>query len=197
MLAFLTTIEIALLIVLPLIIFFQRSSWKMKEYVFLIPIIYLIWYFSYAFLHEICHLFAAIILGKKVFSFQLIPYFWKGETGIGYVNSEFNQLTVLMPYIKDIAFSVIGTIIILKKVIKKPFITGLLLTVLVFSPLFDVANNYLIYVIRSINDFRAFSDLTNSTIAHFVGILFLSITTISTLLLLWQGKNYPNSITTR
>lgn len=197
MFASLTTIEIALLLILPLIIFFQRSSWKMKEYVFLIPIIYLVWYFSYAFLHEICHLSAAIILGKKVYSFQLIPYFWKGETGVGYVNSEYNQLTVLMPYLKDIAFSVIGTIIIMKKAIKKPFITGLVLTVFVFSSLFDIANNYLIYVTQSINDFRAFSDLTNGAIAHFVGILFLSITAISTLLLLWQGKNYPDSIAAR
>jgi hypothetical protein len=193
----LTTIEIALLLVLPLIIFFQRSSWKMKEYIFLIPIIYLIWYFSYAFLLEICHLSAAIILGKKVYSFQLIPYFWKGETGVGYVNSEYNQLTVLMPYIKDIVFAGIGTIIIMKKGIKKPFIAGLVLTVLVFSPFFDIANNYLIYVIQSINDFRAFSDLTNNTIAHFVGILFLSITAISTLLLLRQAKNYPNPIALR
>jgi hypothetical protein len=194
MFASLTTIEIALLLVLPLVIFFQRSSWKMKEYVFLIPIIYVVWYFSYAFLHEICHLSAAIILGKKVYDFQLIPYFWKGETGVGYVNSEYNQLTVLMPYIKDIVFSVIGAIIIMKKVIKKPFMTGLVLTILVFSPLFDIANNYLIYVTQSINDFRAFSNLTSSTVAHFVGILFLSITLISTLLLLKQGKNYPNSI---
>ena len=190
-----TTIEIALLLVLPLIVFFQRSSWRTKEYVFLIPIIYLGWYLSYAFLHEIFHLSAAIVLGKKVYTFQLIPYFWKGETGVGYVDSEYNQLTVLMPYIKDVFFSVIGTIIILKRVMKKPLTTGIVLTVLVLSPLFDVANNYLIYVMQSINDFRAFSDLTNSTIAHLVGILFLSITSISTLLSLKQGKNYPNSIT--
>jgi len=190
-----TTIEIALLLVLPLIVFFQRSSWRTKEYVFLIPIIYLVWYLSYAFLHEIFHLSAAIVLGKKVYTFQLIPYFWKGETGVGYVDSEYNQLTVLMPYIKDVFFSVIGTIIILKRVMKKPLTTGIVLTVLVLSPLFDVANNYLIYVMQSINDFRAFSDLTNSTIAHLVGILFLSITSISTLLSLKQGKNYPNSIT--
>jgi len=193
----LTTIEIALLLILPLILFYQRSSWKVKEYVLLIPIIYIVWYLSYAFLHEICHLSAAIILGKKVYSFQLIPYFWKGETGVGYVNSEYNQLTVLMPYIKDIVFSVTGTIIILRKVIKKPFLTGVVLMVMVFSPLFDIANNYLIYVTKSINDFRAFSDLTNKTVAHSVGILFLSITLLSTLWLSKQGKNYPNSIAVR
>lgn len=186
-----TTIEIALLLVLPLIIFFRRSSWKTKEYAFLIPVIYVVWYLSYAFLHEICHLTAAIILGKKVYDFQLIPHFWKGETGVGYVNSEYNQLTVLMPYIKDIVFSVIGAVIIMKKVIQKPFMTGLALTVLVFSPLFDIANNYLIYVTHSINDFRAFSNLTNSTIAHFIGILFLAITLLSALLSLTHAKNYP------
>ncbi|MBN2385811.1 MAG: hypothetical protein JXB85_02240 [Anaerolineales bacterium] len=169
----------------------------MKEYVFLIPIIYVIWYFSYAFLHEICHLSAAIILGKRVYAYQLIPYFWKGETGVGYVNSEYNQLTVLMPYIKDIVFSVIGAILVMKKITKKPFITGLALTILVFSSLFDITNNYLIYVTQSINDFRAFSNLTNSSSAHFVGILFVAITLISTLLTLKQGKNYPDAIAVR
>lgn len=169
----------------------------MKEYVLLIPIIYVIWYLSYGFLHEICHLSAALVLGKKVYSFQLIPYFWKGETGVGYVNSQFNELTVLAPYIKDIVFSVIGAILIMIKVVKKPLSTGLVLAILVFSPLFDVANNYLIYVTQSTNDFRALSNLTNSTTAHFVGILFLSITLTSALLSLKQGKNYPDTIAVR
>jgi len=189
-----TTLEIALLLMLPLVIFFQRSSWKMKEYVFLIPIIYVIWYLSYAFLHEICHLSAALMLGKKVYDFQLIPYFWKGELGVGYVKSEYNQLTVLMPYIKDVVFSVIGVSLITKKVIKKPLLTGLALTILVFSPLFDIANNYLVYVTQAINDFRAFSDLTSSAVAHFVGISFLAIPLISTLFLLMKAKNYPFGI---
>jgi len=190
-----TTLEIALLLVLPLILFFQRSSWKWKEYAFLIPIIYIAWYLTYAFLHEICHLSAALLLGKKVYDFQLIPYFWLGQTGVGYVNSESNQLTVLMPYLKDIVFCLLGSALILKRVVRKPLMTGLALTILVFSPLFDIANNYLIYATLSINDFRAFSNLTSSASSHFVGILFLTITALTTMLVVWQGKNYPEALT--
>jgi len=190
-----TTLEIALLLMLPLILFFQRSSWKWKEYAFLIPIIYVVWYLSYAFLHELSHLSAALLLGKKVYDFQLIPYFWEGQTGVGYVNSEYNPLTVLMPYLKDLVFCLLGSALILKKAVRKPLTTGLALTILVFSPLFDIANNYLIYATQSINDFRAFSDLTSSASSHFVGISLLTITGMATALVVWQGKNYPRELT--
>jgi len=52
-------------------------------------------------------------------------------------------------------------------------------------------------VTQSINDFRAFSDLTSSAVANFVGISFLAIPLISTLFLLKQAKNYPLSINSK
>lgn len=84
----LNTIELALLIILPLIIFYQRGPWGIFAYLY-IPLIYLIWYLTYALMHEACHLLGAYIFGKEIFDMQLIPHFWEGQFGTGYIEYDF------------------------------------------------------------------------------------------------------------
>jgi hypothetical protein len=51
-----SVLEIALLLMLPLVVFYQRSIWSYKKYLPGIMVIYLIWYLSYAPFHELMHL---------------------------------------------------------------------------------------------------------------------------------------------
>ena len=106
-------IEIALIIVLPLIIFYQRRNCTLKQYIINIALLYFIWYFSYAFLHELSHMFGSWIMGTKISDYQLITPFWKGDFSTAYVNSLFENKTqalvsLIMPYLRDIVFFIIG-----------------------------------------------------------------------------------------
>jgi hypothetical protein len=177
---------------LPIVLFYRNSSWKPKQYIPVIIIVYVVWYLTYALLHEICHLVSAIIQGLKVYKYQLIPYFWKGEFGKGYVESEYNIYTVIMPYVKDVVFSGIGFILVIKRVkIENIFLSGIVFTLLIFSPFFDVINNYSIYILYSINDFSVLNDLSNRTFTNSIGCIFLLITFINTTYMLWKTQNYP------
>ncbi len=192
----LSVLEIALLIMLPLVLFYQRSSWTFKEYGSSIVIIYLIWYLTYALFHELSHMFGAWIFDKTIFEFQLIPKFWKGELGTGYINYDYKSdskdfIIILLPYAKDIILLAVGYFVIIKMEMKKPFILGLILVLLILSPLFDIGNNYSAYLLGSMNDFNALGESSSKLISHLIGISFFMTSALITLLIIKKFKDYP------
>jgi amino acid permease len=101
-----TTIEIALLILLPLILFYQNSNWKYRSYLSDLILLYLIWFFSYAFLHESGHVIGSWITGAKIMDYQLIPPYWKGDFKTAYINSVFENeyqgfVSGIFPYFQN------------------------------------------------------------------------------------------------
>jgi len=183
------TIEIALFIILPLVLFYQRSSWNYKNYILNILLLYFIWYLTYALLHELCHMLGVWMTGKKILNFQLIPHIWKGDFKTGYINYNFNSdskdfFIIIMPYARDIIFLLIGIIILKKKIIKNSFVIGLILILLILSPLYDIIDNYSAFLFGALNDFNALKMTTNNFISNFVGISFSLIGIIITLLIL-------------
>ena len=104
---------IALLIMLPLVIFYQRSIWSYKKYLPGIVLIYLIWYLSYALFHELMHLPGALIFDKTIYEIKLIPRFWTGDLGSGYVRYDYKGdsmdfIIILLPYAKDMVLLALG-----------------------------------------------------------------------------------------
>ena len=191
------TIEIALLIMLPLIVFYRRSAWKLNTYIFIIPILYVCWYLSYGLLHELMHMFGVWILGKKIIDFQLFPRFWTGDFGTGFVKYNFEAdkkdfVIIILPYIRDIIFLFIGYLILKKKLIKNVFLTGLILVILIYSSLYDIANNYLAYLFGALNDFNALCLSSNIVIANTIGIVFLMISMFFTYRSIIISDGYPN-----
>ncbi len=192
----LSVVEIALLIMLPLVLFYQRSSWTFKEYALNIVIIYLIWYVTYALLHELSHMLGALIFDKTIFGYKLIPKFWKGDFGVGYVNYDYKSdakdfVIILLPYLRDIIFLIIGYILLNKPRIKKPFLIGLVLVIFILSSLFDMANNYVAYLLGSMNDFNALKESSNTLVSNLIGICFFAMTSIVTVATLKKYKDYP------
>jgi hypothetical protein len=190
------TIEIALLILLPLIIFYRRSIWSYKMYVFIIPVLYLIWYLSYGLMHELSHMAGIWMSGKELFDYQLMPHFWKGDYGTGFVNYDFKgNLTdlciTILPYIRDIVLLIIGFVILKKKIPKQSFITGLILLLLVLSSLYDVSNNYLAYLMGSLNDFNAITIAASGLFSNLAGISFIITAFFLTIRIMILSKGYP------
>jgi hypothetical protein len=195
-------IEIALLLLLPLIVFYKRSAWNYKAYILIIPALYLIWYLTYGFLHEFSHMIAIWISGKEIFSWQMVPHFWKGDFGGGYVKYDFrgdpvDLFIIILPYVRDIVFLVIGYVSLKRKSIQHPFPAGLIMVLLVCSPLYDISNNYLAYILGSLNDFNAIKVSTNCWTADSIGLSFMMAALFLACRLLILSAGYPANLAVR
>lgn len=193
-------IEIAFLIVLPLIFFYQRSNLTYKQYIINIALLYVIWYFSYAYMHELCHMFGSWIMGTPILDYQLIPPFWKGDFKTAFVNSLFETNTqavvsLIMPYLRDIVFLIPGYLILKQKKITNYFISGLVLIVFILSPLYDVINNYSAFVFMAYGDFNGISEIIGALYTNAIGIVFTLTALFITFRILKIYKDFPLLLT--
>jgi len=191
-----SVIEIALLIVFPLILFYQRSRLTNKQSILYISWLYLAWFFSYACIHELSHMFGSWITGAKISDYQLIPPFWKGDFKTAYVNSVFENkiqtgVSLIMPYFRDIGFLITGLWLVKRKRTSNHFLSGLILILFILSPLYDILNNYSGFILRSSGDFKALSMNFGNEYAHALGLLFSITAVLFTLKIIVVFKSYP------
>lgn len=187
----LTTLQIALLIILPLLIYYRRVDLQFSQIVLFIAVIYLIWYVTYSTLHELRHLLPALLLNEHIIDIQLFPNFLQGELSGGHITTQYSSLRnefiiVVFPYLTDILFAILGAVV-LTKLVKRPgpLIFGLLLTIFITSPLFDVTNNYVAFLVGSKNDFNAIGYTTSVATAHAIGILATFTTLAASSFTMW------------
>jgi hypothetical protein len=172
------TIELALIIILPLILYYQRIKINLKTYIFYVVILYLIWFSTYSLIHELCHVFGSWITGAKITDYQLIPHFWDGDFKNGYVKSALENkyqlfFSPIFPYLKDMIFLFIGYMILRRIKINNLFVTGLVFIIFVLSSIYDIFNNYFAFVLGSKNDFYCISSVIGSPGTHSIGLLFI------------------------
>jgi hypothetical protein len=172
------TIELALIIVLPLIIFYQKLNRSIKIYAPYVALLYLLWFFSYALLHELCHMFGSWITGAKIIDYQLFPKYLEGDFSNAFVKSEFkNSLQLFVspasPYLRDLVFICTGYLIFRRKNLSGSFMEGLLLVLLILSPVYDVFNNYFAFILGARNDFSTICKTTGSFVTHAMGLLII------------------------
>lgn len=172
----LTTIELALIIILPLIIFYKRKNKNPRSYILYIVLLYLIWFVTYSLLHELSHAIGSWITGTKIGGYQLMPRFWAGDFKTGYVGSVFtngfqNFISNISPYVRDLIFMFIGYFVLKRKKIINSFGAGLFIIMFVLSPLFDVFNNYFGFVIGIYTDFNNIKMIIGSFWTHAIGLL--------------------------
>jgi len=194
----LATVEMAVLVILPVILFYQRSSWTKRNYLISVVLLPIIWFSTYALLHEISHMIGATLVGLKITDYRLIPEFWKGDFSHAWVNTtdwnSFQGFVVLSsPYLRDILFLVTGVVILERQKSRSAFVTGLILTMFFLSPLYDIANNFSGYVIEKYGDFNALSFLIGNSWTYTMGLVFSGIAIILVLNVLYRYKGLPES----
>ena len=173
-------LEVALLMVLPLILFYRREDLSKRQQIKGIAALYAIWFLSYAALHEAFHLLGSWITGTRIAGYQLIPPFWKGNFSTAFVDSRFANATqavvsVLMPYARDIVLLLLSLWLVRRKPIGSHFLRGLILVLCSLSPLFDIINNYSGYVLQARGDFRELSIWAGIGFAHLTGTLLTAM----------------------
>ena len=197
---FLRIIEILILIVLPPLILFLRSSWPNKEIYFSVIILPLIWYLFYAPIHELGHILGCAIVGAEITNYRLFAHFWEGSFGFAFVDVKnglgenmSSFIILISPYVIDLISIIIGYYILTRYRIKNSFLLGL--TFLIFSvrPLYDLVDNFIGYYFNH-SDFV----LASKIISNLIIFSFVIISTVTgiilVLLLLKKYKGYPKII---
>jgi hypothetical protein len=143
------------------------------------------------------------MLGRKITQYQLIPIFWKGEffTGASVGSEPTNQIgdtfgfvSGLAPYIKDVILLIIGYLILKLQKVSNSFFSGLIFIICILSSLFDIANNYSIYIINPNtvgNDFQGTSIAIGKTWTNIIGVLFTFFAAFVTIRILILYRGFP------
>jgi hypothetical protein len=176
----LATIELLTLVLCPLMFFYLRNNWKPLSWIVSMIVILLIVAATFSFLHEISHVIGLYLIGSKPTGYQLIPEYWKGDFKTAWVNSvPVNNWTGvipgLFPYIKDIAFLILGFTILRRKSINHSFLAGFIYAFFCLGPLFNIINNYLIKLILGKLDGNDFYGVTlgwGDTWSNIIGVSF-------------------------
>ena len=148
-----STMQVVTLGVVPLVLFYLRNRWPVFRWSVALLGIVAVTVFTYAFLHEASHVLAVYAVGSRPVKVHLVPRYWAGEFTTGAsVSSEpvdgwLGAIPGLGPYIKDVLFVVAGVWILRNRRIQTAFVAGLTYATFCLAPLFDLVNNYSIYVL--------------------------------------------------
>ena len=171
------TIEIVFIIVIPILILYIKSNWSLRVIILCCASIPILWYFTYAPIHELSHVAGAYLVGRKVTYIKLIPSFWKGEVGRAWINSVglSDNWRILIegsfPYLLDVVFIIIGIIVLQKYFHTRPFLFGFLFMLLCLRPTFDLICETITFLSGNKGDLYFIHKTTGT---YFIG-LFLTI----------------------
>ena len=139
----LSTCEILLVVVMPLLVLYLKGNWPLRKIIPPLVIIPVLWYFTYAPLHELSHAAGSYLVGGKVIDYKLIPRFWLGEFGGAWITpsgitQSWQQLTMTaFPYLLDIVCFVAAIFVFRRSSSRNPFFIGLAFMLLCLRPAID------------------------------------------------------------
>ena len=190
-----STFLIAVLVILPLVKFYQRSNWTKKQKLINVLLFSFLFFFVYAPLHEFCHLISAKLMNVEILDYQLYSKFSSGKFQNAYVSfgpQTINQsfIIVIAPYLRDVIFAFVSFLILKRKQINSPFLVGLIFSIGLLFSTFGIFENLLGYI----NKF-GHSNRLSKIIGHFwtwsIGITMLNTTLFLTYRIFITYKGFP------
>ncbi len=197
----LITFEILLVVVSPLIFLYLKGSWPLRAIIPCVVSIPILWYPTYAPLHELSHIAATYLVGGTVVDYRLIPRFWMGEFGHAWINSDgvtqtWQQLiTSSSPYILDVLCIATGILVLRRDFSKNPFIIGLVFMLLCLRPAFDFVCESIAFLSGDRGDFYAIQGIIGSTFTWLFISLSLALSFFSVLRILRRFVGFPEALT--
>jgi len=189
-------IEILVIIVLPLLLFYLRSKWLQKEIVINAIVLPLLWYLFYAPIHELSHMLGCVVVGSDINDYRLFAHFWEGSFGFAYVNVKgglginmSSLIILIMPYVIDFLSLIIGYYILTHYKIKNSFLNGLIFLFLCARPAYDLIDNY-IGIIYNHSDFILVTKIIGKLITYSFGIITVGFAIFVVIDVLHKYKNY-------
>ena len=141
----LATVETLVVLVAPLLILYQMRRWPQRIVIPCMVLIPVLWYLTYAPIHELSHVLGAYLAGGSVTEIKLIPSFWKGEFAGAWITPQglrqpWQQLVMTSaPYVLDGLSLVVGFFALGRgRLMDRPFALGVAFMLLCLRPAFDV-----------------------------------------------------------
>ncbi len=140
----LTIVEIMLTIVTPLIVLYLRGQWPLRTLTACLFAIPVVWYLTYAPIHELSHALGTVLAGGRVVDIKLIPSFWEGTFAVAWVTSDgLDQSWQLLamggaPYVLDVACIIVGVVALRRRFSRNALVVGLLFMLICLRPTFDL-----------------------------------------------------------
>jgi hypothetical protein len=140
----LTSFEILLILITPLLVLYLRGRWPLRIVTACLCGIPVLWYLTYAPIHELSHALGTILVGGRVVDIKLIPSFWEGTFAVAWVKTDglgrsWQQLVMTgAPYVIDVAFVVASLVVLWRRPSRNALVVGLLFMLLCLRPTFDL-----------------------------------------------------------
>lgn len=141
----LATVETLVVLVAPLLILYRMRRWPQRIVIPCMLVIPVLWYLTYAPIHELSHVLGAYLAGGSVTEIKLIPSFWKGEFAGAWITPQglrepWQQLVMTSaPYVLDGLSLVVGFFALGRgRLMDRPFALGIAFMLLCLRPAFDV-----------------------------------------------------------
>ncbi|HPF01990.1 MAG TPA: hypothetical protein PLV06_07705 [Bacteroidales bacterium] len=193
------TLGIILIVILPLIRFYQRSNWTKTQILIGIIGLTILWFLIATPLHELSHMIGAKISGVKITDYQLLPKYWAGDFRTAYIKPEydtrFQEFVVrTSPYFRDLIIAIIGYVVLIRKRIINPFIVGFIFVFFLLNSVFDIVVNFLGYSIDKDGDLNGLSKLIGHLWTYFIGIFIIGLTSVLTYRIFKNYKGFPREV---
>lgn len=140
----LPTLESLVCIVAPLLILYLTGRWTMRITVPCLLVIPVLWYLTYAPIHELSHVLGTYLVGGAVTQIKLIPSFWRGEFARAWITPEGlgapwqRFVMTSAPYVLDGVSVAVGFFALRRRHPLHPFALGTALMLLCLRPAFDI-----------------------------------------------------------
>lgn len=142
----LTTFEVFLTIVTPLLALYLHGGWRPRTVATCMVGIAVVWYLTYAPIHELSHAAATVLAGGRIVDIKLIPSFWEGTFAVAWVHTAgldqpWQQLAMGgAPYAVDVACVAAGLAVVRPRLSRNALAVGLLFMLLILRPTFDLVS---------------------------------------------------------
>jgi hypothetical protein len=194
----LITFEILVVVVTPLISLYLKGNWPLRTTIPCVLSIPILWYPTYAPLHELSHAAATYLVGGQVIYMKL-PRFWLGEFGhawitpVGITHSWQWFITTTSPYILDDICIVAGIVILRRVFSKNPFVVGLVFMLLCLRPAFDFVCEPIAFLSGDRGDFYALQQIVGAFVTWSFILFSVALSMFSIVTILRRFVGFPET----
>jgi hypothetical protein len=198
--AILFTLEVLLIIPIPLVILYLRGKWPIKVIRVCLTVIPVLWYLTYAPLHELSHILGTYIAGGSVIDYKLIPRFWMGEfagawiTPVGLNNPWQNLVMLCAPYVLDLVSIIAGAVVLQRHLSNNAFWAGFLFMLLCLRPTFDLVCEAVGFYNGFMGDLFHIQQIVGSAILSSLLLLSLLLSVFSIYAILKRYSGYSERL---
>jgi len=169
---------------------YLKGNWPLRKVIPPLVITPILWYFTYAPLHELSHAAGLYLVGGKAIDYRLIPRFWLGEFAGAWITpsgitQSWQQLTMTaFPYMLDIVCYIVAIVVFRRGSSRNPFFIGLAFMLLCLRPACDFIFEPIAFLSGDRNDFYAIQQIVGpfATWSFILISIGLSIYSISSTL---------------